>query len=277
MLKTQTYKNMEEYVSRGELKNSQGRDVADVMREEEANVARIEKEAARPLVTDEKRVEIIVLITHNDRDIVIDCIKGILLSKYPFKITIYDNTDNSRNTAKAWNKFIRESTCGYVMLIDSDAFPQNERWLLSMVELLEKYPDAAVVGPVAGEPSVTTIQSMSYREKTPEIETDGHISGYCMLFRKSIFEKTGYFDEDFVFYGQESDWIEKVLEQRKYRVLITRQAHVKHGIGGKPSVSADRAVAEGTFDKRADSEYSQALWIQKKEQRMAERKLNQSA
>ena len=259
-------------MARGEVKDSQGRVVSQIMKEEEEIVRQIETEAARPLVTDEKRVEIIVLITHNDRDIVIDCIKGILLTKYPFKITIYDNSDNSRNTSRAWNKFIRESTCGYVMLIDSDAFPQNERWLLSMVEILEKYPDAAVVGPVAGEPSVTTIQSMGYKEKAPEIETDGHISGYCMLFRKSIFDQVGYFDEDFVFYGQESDWIEKILEQRKYRVLITRQAWVKHGLAGKPSVSADRAVAEGTFNKRADSEYSQALWIQKKAQRMEAKK-----
>jgi len=268
MIKTQTHKNAEEYLARNETHDTKGKPILQVIKDEEAAVRAIEIEAAKPLVTDEKRVEIIVLITQNDRDIVIDCIKGILLSPYPFKITIYDNTANTRNTSKAWNKLIKESTCGYVMVIDSDAFPQNHYWLEAMVKLLEKYPDAAVVGPVAGEPSVTTIQSMAYKEKAPEILTDGHISGYCMLFRKSIFEKVGYFDEDFVFYGQESDWIEKILEERKYQVLVTRQAWVKHGIAGKPSVSADRAVEAGVFNKRADSEYSQALWIQKKEQRM---------
>lgn len=226
----------------------------------------IYKLAQKPLIDDKRRVEVIMLVVGNDRDVALKSIEGIFKTKYPFKLTIYENSLNSKNTSKIWNKLIKESVCEYVMLIDSDAFPQND-FLTEMVEVLESHPDAAVVAPVAGDSAVTTVQSMSPKD-FQEMETDGHISGYCMLFRKSIFEEVGYFDEDFYFYGQDSDWTERVLEGRKYKIYVVPRAYVIHGIGGEASISSVRMEQAGEFDRMRDSDYAKALWHKKKSERI---------
>ena len=239
---------------------------------EQAELNEIKRLASLPLVTDENRVDIIVLVTKNDIDYIGQCVTGIMKAGHPYKITIYDNTLNSIagcNTAKIWNKLIKESTCGYVMVIDSDAFPQNEDWLKQMVFALNTDPKIAVVGSVSGEKSVTTIQSVLPYAKDVEV-FDGHISGYCMLFKKTIFEKLGYFDEEFYFYGQESDLIEKILEKKEYKVAFCPRAFVKHGFQGVPSTSATLEEKRGIFKKRVDAEYSQALFAEKKKKRYEE-------
>lgn len=238
----------------------------ELIKKETDELEKIRDFARKPLITDDKRVEIIMLITDNDRDLAIKAIEGIFLTKYPFKLTIYENTLNTKNTAKIWNKLIKESTCGYVMLIDSDAFPQND-CLTEMIKVLEQNPRAAVVGPVAGDSAVTTIQQMKPKN-TDGMETDGHISGYCLLFRKNIFEELGYFDEDFYFYGQESDWIEKILEKKDYKIYVAPRTHVIHGLNGEASISSRRLEEKGEFNRSRDSEYSQALWHYKKAKRL---------
>ena len=224
------------------------------------------KELAKPMVSDEKRVEIIILMTDQDRDITEECLGFILEKvKYPIKITLYDNTLNTMNTAKIWNKLIKQSTCGYVMLLDNDAFAQND-FVTEMVEAIERHPNAAAVGPVAGDKAVTTVQEMQSADLS-EIEHEGHLSGYCMLFRKSIFDEYRYFDENFMFYGQESDWIEQILEEKKYKLYIVPRAYVKHGIAGEASISSMRKLNKGEFDRPFDAEYSEMIFHQKKEQR----------
>lgn len=238
----------------------------ELIKKETNELEKIYDLARKPLTTDEERVEIIMLVTNNDRDLAIKAIEGVFLTKYPFKLTIYENTPNTKNTSKIWNKLIKESVCGYVMLIDSDAFPQND-CLTEMMKVMKQNPRAAVVGSVAGNSAVTTIQQMKPKD-ADGMETDGHISGYCMLFRRSIFEEIGYFDEDFYFYGQESDWIEKILEEKKYKVFIAPRAHVIHGLNGEASISSRRLEEKGEFNRSRDSEYAQVLWHYKKAKRI---------
>jgi cellulose synthase/poly-beta-1,6-N-acetylglucosamine synthase-like glycosyltransferase len=228
------------------------------------------KEITTPLVSDEERVEIIILDHENSRDMTLECLKCILEKvQYPIKITVYDNTLNSMNTAKIWNKLIKQSTCGYVLIMDNDAFAQND-FVSEMVRAVERHTNAAVVGPVAGDKSVTTCQEIQPIDK-PEEEVDGHISGYCMLFRRKIFDEFRYFDEDFMFYGQESDWMQEIIEERKYRIYVVPRAYVKHGIAGEASISSMRKLNQGGFDRGLDAEYSEVLFNQKKELRKQKR------
>lgn len=221
------------------------------------DIKKLERNAKKEMVSDDDRVEVIVLITKNDRDYVLDCIKGLFLSEYPFKITVYENSLNTRNTAKIWNKLIKESTCGYILLIDSDGFPQNDI-ITPMVNVLKTHKKVAVVGPVCGTSGVTTVQSVMHTGRDP-FSTDGHISGYCMMFRKDIFDDLPFFDERFVFYGQESDWIEYIHRNTDYKVYVCPQAHVIHGFNGISSTSAKIDEESGRFNFRLDAEYAQAL------------------
>lgn len=240
--------------------------------------------ATAPLLNDRdiKRVEIIVL-KYKSPAIEEDCVSRIIrYTKHPYKLNVFDNRGNGPNTSKIWNKLIRESTCDYVLFIDSDAFVQNtigqingERhddgvcWVSEMMKAFTISPDIVWVGPVAGKSGVTTMQTMYPKDQDP-ITIEGHLSGYCFLTKKSIYEEVGYFDEDYCLYGQESDWIERILESNKYngtryKLAVAPRAHVTHGLdesGG--SLAAKQAEKEGEIDIGIDSEYSYLMWNEKK-------------
>lgn len=245
------------------------------------NQDKIMKVAMQPLLNDSeiKRVEIIVL-KYKSPEMEQKCAENIIkYTDWPYKLNFFDNRGNGPNTSKAWNKLIRESTCDYILFIDSDAFVQNTItcvnslgkshvcWLTEMMKPFVMWDNVAIVGPTCGTDAVTTMQSMAPQD-TDAFEITGHISGYCFLIKKSIFEKIGEFDEDFCFYGQESDWIERVLEESKYKIVIAPRAHVLHGEDGEGSLAAKQAEREGELSMGDEATYSYLLWNFKKKQRM---------
>ncbi len=240
-----------------------------------------------PLQNDKeiKRVEIIVL-KYKSPEMEEDCVSRIIrYTKHPYKLNVFDNRGNGPNTSKIWNKLINESTCEYVLLIDSDAFVHDtigminrERqedgvcWLTEMMKAFSIWPKVAVVGPVAGDSAVTTMQSMRPKDAEP-FDIDGHLSGYCFLTKKSIYDEIGYFDEDFCFYGQESDWIERIFEKNKYdnagyKIVVAPRAHVVHGLGITGSLAAKQAENQGELSIDDDSSYSYLMWNLKKKIRL---------
>lgn len=247
------------------------------------NLEKVLVKATAPFLDDRKieRVEIIVL-KYKSPEMEKDCISRIIqYTKHPYKLNVFDNRGNGPNTSKAWNKLIKESTCDYILFIDSDAFVQDTIgmingvrheegvcWLSEMMKAFRGHDRVGIVGPVAGNNAVTTIQSMAPKDLDP-FPIEGHLSGYCFLTKKSIYEEAGYFDEDFCFYGQESDWIERLLEDRKYKVVIAPRAHVTHGYpeqGG--SQAAKQAEEEGEMRVEEDAAYSYYIWNLKKQERM---------
>lgn len=251
---------------------------------QKVNMDKILKVVEEPLQNDSniKRVEIIVL-NYKSPELESECVRRIIqFTKWPYKLNMFDNRGNGPNTAKIWNKLIRESTCDYVLFIDSDAFvfdtvgvvhgfrPKDNSgvcWITEMMKAFSMWDNVAIIGPVCGTTGVTTIQSMKPKDMDP-FEIDGHLSGYCFLTKKSIYEKVGYFDEDFNFYGQESDWIERIIEEKKYRVVIAPRAHVVHGLEGIGSMAAEQAEKEGEMDRGLEATYSYYLWNLKKQIRM---------
>lgn len=245
------------------------------------------KKGQSPLLNDSdiKRVEIIVL-KYKSPEMEQDCVSRIIkYTQWPYKLNVFDNRGNGPNTAKIWNKLIKESTCDYVLLIDSDAFVQNTIrevnkhhqpggvcWLTEMMKAFDMFDNVAFVGPTCGTLAVSTVQSMRPEDENPFC-VNGHLSGYCFLTKKSIYEELGYFDEDFVFYGQESDWIEITMEKNKYegkdyKLVVVPRAHVEHGYDNHGSVAARQASEEDNLDIGEDSMYSYLCWNKKKEQRL---------
>lgn len=236
--------------------------------------------------SDVKRVEIIML-KYKSPEIEQDCVNRIIkYTKWPYKLNMFDNRGNGPNTSKAWNKLIKESTCDYILLIDSDAFVhdtikdinghhQSEGvcWLTEMMKAFDKFDNVAWVGPVCGTLAVSTVQSMRPEDSDPFC-VNGHLSGYCFLTKKSIYEELGYFDEDFCFYGQESDWLEVVMEKnvyenKDYKLVVAPRAHVVHGYDNHGSLAAQQASKEDNLDIGEDSAYSYHCWNMKKKQRLA--------
>ena len=192
-----------------------------------------------------KRVEIIMLKYKESPEIIDEAIQRIIhLTDYPFKLTVYDNRPNSANTSRIWNKLVADSTCDYVLIIDSDAYVPNTEpcWLTKMMESID---ETGIVIPVSDAPG-----GSQQRVNAPEVGTvlnKGAWSGYCFLFKKSVWEKNK-FDERFYIYGQDSEWA-----IRTGGAIMRKDVLVKH-LGGAsfnsdPLRNADKTYARALFQK----------------------------
>ncbi|HDD45192.1 MAG TPA: glycosyltransferase [Candidatus Desulfofervidus auxilii] len=238
----------------------------NLIKQEQQLIKNYLEEAKKPLADDKeiKRVEIIML-TYKEPDIESEAARRVIYkTKWPYKFVLFDNRPNSRNFAKVWNKLIKESTCDYVLIMDSDAFVETDGWLTKLMETFDKFPNAMVVGPVAGAyGTVATQQNMNPQNAYIKAT---QISGYCFLVNKKIFDKIGYFDEDFCAFGQDSDFFARVVEAG-FEIIINANVLVYHGKGNKADISLKKAEREEGFNWRLDSEIARALFEKKRKER----------
>ena len=173
-----------------------------------------------------KRVEIIMLKYKEPPEVIDEAVTRILHNtNWPFKLTIFDNRLNTANTSRIWNKLIKESTCDYVLIIDSDAYVPNVEpcWLTRMMESVDKTGIVVPVSDCAGGAH----QKVEKAEKYPTEWLNKDVwSGYCFLVKKSVFYSKGLFDERFYIYGQDSEWA-----FRTKGAMMRKDVLVRH-IGG---------------------------------------------
>jgi predicted glycosyltransferase involved in capsule biosynthesis len=198
-----------------------------------ALILKMKSLASVPMKTEQetRRVEIIMLKFKEPPEVIDRAVSKIIHNtSWPFKLVIYDNRPNTANTSRIWNKLVRESTCDYVMLIDSDAFvPKLEPcWLTRMMESID---ETGLVIPVSNAPGGQNQQQDPKPYPSKELNR-GIWSGYCFLFKKSFYEKVGPFDEHFYIYGQDSEWA-----HRAGGAVMRTDTQVEH-IGGA-SFSSD--------------------------------------
>lgn len=200
-----------------------------------------------------KRVEIIMLKFKESPEIIDKAIHRIIHNTdWPFKLTIFDNRLNSPNTSRIWNKLVRESTCDYVLIIDSDAYVPAEKtspcWLTRMMESIEQ---TGIVIPVSSSQG-GAMQHVSgptlYPDPTPNT---GAWSGYCFLFSKIAYHNVGKFDESFYIYGQDSEWAIRAA-RGVGGAIMRRDVFVEH-IGGasfkqNPLREDDKLYARARLD-----------------------------
>lgn len=192
------------------------------------NLETIKELALIPMTSDHdsKRVEIIMLKFKEEPEIINDSISSIVNNTdWPFKLTVFDNRLNTANTSRAWNKLVNESTCDYVCMIDSDCFVPKE-WLTRMMESID---ETGIVIPMVdntGSPSHKASKVIDY----PSAERNMSIwSGMCFLFKKSVYDRLGPFDERFYLYGQDSEW--SFRARKKLGGVMMRKDVLVHHIG----------------------------------------------
>jgi len=216
------------------------------------------KEIARlakiPMTSDKetKRVEIIMLV-FKQPEVEVEAVKRIIENtKHPYKLTIYDNRPNSANTSRIWNKLIQESTCDYVLIIDSDAFvPKCEPcWLTRMMESIDERGIVIPVGDNVGGAHQRASGASPYGEK--ELNKDVW-SGYCFLVDKKVFKKFGLFNQSFYIYGQDSEW---AWRTRNNGAIMRKDVFVEH----KSGYSFKNEDEKGAVDREADKTYARLLF-----------------
>ncbi len=159
--------------------------------------------------------------------------------------------EKNRGFAATVNRGIRAGTGEYVCLLNSDVLV-TPGWLTKMVLALHSDPRNAIVCPATNNTAVMEIPmspGASYlhmadafegfaQRRYPEIMP----TGFCFMFRRSLLDEIGYFDEAFRFAGEESDFWWKCI-QKGYRAVMADDTYVFH----------ERASSSSALGKEADN------------------------
>ena len=211
-----------------------------------------------PMKTEkEMRMVEIIVLKFKDPEVEVECVRRIIENTdWSFKLNIYDNRQNTASTARIWNKLIDDSTCDYVMFIDSDAFvPKTSPcWLTRMMESFN-HKDCWVVVPTADNVGGANQKALGAKEYPAEVLNCNVWSGFCWLFKRDLVEKAGWLDEKYYFYGQDSSYALR-LKKLGIKTYMRRDVFLQH----KAGYSGKKAQSEGTFDREADKTMSRLLF-----------------
>lgn len=220
----------------------------------------IKKLADRPLKTESEMGMVeLVIMAYNEHDMVADVIgRMVKYANYPFKLTVLNNIEQITpiNFSKVWNKMIKETKCDYIGFFDSDVFVQQD-WLKRMMESFKK-AEIDLVLPVldnTSSPQAVASQEAPYPSTEPLREI---LTGQMAIYRRSLFDEIGYFDERFLLYGQDSEFGHRFLKKGR-KGEIRRDVFVHH-IG---SVSLGKFAKENKhlYNPSVEREYARELFI----------------
>jgi len=135
------------------------------------------------------------------------------LQKKAYESNNYTVITNSENSvlARAYNEGMKAAKGEFILLLESDTMVTKD-WLSGMLECLNSSPETGIVGPmmnnISGPQNVVSdeYRSPDYLEQFAEKFRNSYrfrripvrtISGFCMLFRRSLSENIGLLDESF--------------------------------------------------------------------------------
>lgn len=231
--------------------------------EREHEMNKIMTAIKQPMLTESemKRVEIIVL-NYKDPEIEWKNAKHIIENTdWPYKLNMYDNRPGIKNFSKTWNRLIRESTCDYVMIVDNDVFvPRlDPDWLTRMMKTFDEFNDCYVVVPRVTNTSCDE-QRATQAEDRPATPMKDIFAAQMVLYKKEIFDKVGYFDEDFLFYGQDSEWALRTM-RKGFKIYLRHDVLVDHI--GHYSTKKEAKSVKPAFDRELEREYAGKLFEEK--------------
>lgn len=146
------------------------------------------------------------------------------------RLTMVDNYCADRNVGSVWNAMIQASKFEYICLLNSDTEVATDGWLDKLCETANLF-DA--VGPMTNKCGIH-FQVGEAAEK-PSFKPCTTLSGFCLVFRKSVWEKYGGFREDFSFYGQESNFLD-----RMEKLVVRKDVFVSHVAGASARQDPER-------------------------------------
>lgn len=175
------------------------------------------------------------------------------------EVKIVDLGEN-RGFAAAVNAGVEDSETEYVVLLNNDT-EQDPSWLEALVRAAEDHPESGLFasklvdfhdsGVLDGAGDAMRLSGLPYRlghgeRDRGQFDVPGHVFGACAaaaLYRKSLFDEVGLFDEDFVSYCEDGD-LSFRAQLAGYRCFYVPDAVVYHmgsaSTGGKRSETATR-------------------------------------
>lgn len=157
------------------------------------------------------------------------------------RIRLIENSVN-KGFAAGCNQGITAAHGEYLLLLNNDTVV-TPGWLSGLREVLDRYPDTGIVGPMTNSASGIQVVADTGYTSLPELPAwsatfrrsnrfqiipQRRIVGFCMLFRKDLIKKTGLLDESFGSGNYEDDDLCLRAELAGYRNLIAGDVFIHH-------------------------------------------------
>ena len=200
----------------------------------------------------------IIVVRYNQLELEKKCIDSVCkhtnLRKH--KLTVVDNYQADSDLGSLWNRKIERSSKEFICLLNSDTVVE-ENWLDKLIETAVDR-DADAVGPATNRCGVHyhLVEKVLYRkeQKVPVV------SGFCLLLRRSSWERVGGFREDFPFYGSDSNLMDRLKDK-----FIRTDVFVHHeGRGsweGGRRFQQEKTYAHETYVRNRDFGWSKRILL----------------
>jgi GT2 family glycosyltransferase len=190
---------------------------------------------------------------------------GFVAENFPEAKTIA--LGENRGFAAAVNAGIEASATEYVVLLNNDT-EQDRRWLEALVSAANDHPESGLFASklvdfhdrrvLDGAGDAMRLSGLPYRlghseRDRGQFDEPGYVFGACAaaaLYRKSLFDEVGLFDEDFVSYCEDGD-LSFRAQLAGHRCFYVPDAVVYHmgsaSTGGKRSPTATRLGTQNSL------------------------------
>lgn len=205
----------------------------------------------------------IIIPTYNQRDYVLQCVSSIEKhTPAPYEIIVVDNgsqdgtaeallrqggmvrvaaLEKNRGFAGGVNQGLMMAKGRHIVVLNNDTLV-TPGWLENMMTCLRSDPQIGVVGPVTNyiggdqqiEVPYREVQEMwsfAARQNRPDPgkhRLTDRLVGFCWLFSRELFERTGYLDEGYAVGNfEDDDWIVRV-RMLGYKLAVAGDAFIHH-------------------------------------------------
>ncbi|MFB9330238.1 glycosyltransferase family 2 protein [Paenibacillus aurantiacus] len=205
----------------------------------------------------------IIIPTYNQLAYLKSCIESIVgHTDQPYEIIVVDNgstdgtaaylrsisgqiryriLDANRGFAGATNMGLMMSKGKTLLLLNNDTIV-TDRWLENLLACLNSDPRIGMVGPltnyISGNQQIDvpygTIEQMHEfarefnRSDSAKWHLTDRLTGFCLLFRRELLERTGYLDEGYAIGNFEDDDYNVRVRLQGYMLVVARDTFIHH-------------------------------------------------